>query len=167
MHETGIVRGGKRLQHRIEDCERLGLGQGAPRSHDVAHGAAADVLHDEVHDAGVRIAALIMDGDHVRIRELCRGVRLALEPVDEFGVLGERGMHHLHCDIASEAKIVGDVHRGHAAAGNKGFDAVATVERATYEGLAGIGHGCESRSRLADSRGRPSRVAASRAAFRR
>ncbi len=111
-------------------------GESRPYSaQDVAHGAAGDVLHDEVDD--VAVLALVVDGDDVRVGQPRGRLRLAHEAGHERGVLGEARVHDLERDRAVEAEVRGLVHGGHAAAREPGLDAVARVDDPAHEG---VGH---------------------------
>ena len=96
---------------------------------DLLERAALQVLHGDV-GAAVGLAAVV-DRDDVRVVEARRGLRLAPEALDELAVLGVALGHDLERDLAAEARVLGEVHRRHAADAEAPEHAVAAVERLT------------------------------------
>lgn len=117
-----------------------------------AQGAPRHVFHREEHD--VLVLTLVVDRDHVRIRELGRGAGLAAEPLDEPRVASQVRAHDLQGDLAIETLVEGDVHAAHPAVREVGAHAVATVDQPADKLVAGRRHsgslsGSTDRSRQA------------------
>ena len=87
-----------------------------------------DQLHDDVGDAVV--VAGVVGGDDVRVGEAGGGDRLVAEPGPQRRRRrrGRRGAPYR--DPACEHRVVGDPHRGHAAAGERLDEPVAAAEDA-------------------------------------
>ncbi len=132
--EPGLVRGAERGEHRLEHLEGLPRAQVALGADQVAQGAAADQLHRE-EDVAL-VGALVVDGDHVGVRQPGRRVRLPDEAGDELLVIGQRRVHHLERDGAVEAVVVGLVDDGHPAPRQTWADVVAPVQHLPHQGVA-------------------------------
>ena len=77
-----------------------------------------------------------------------RELRLGPEPPQEAGVVGERGVKHLHRDATAKADIVGHVHPAARARSDGTEQAVATSEHTTDEvGNGASGHSHEGTGR--------------------
>ena len=126
---------GERAQHRLQHVERGPRRKQPLLAHDVAQGLAGHVLHRQ-EDAAV-VLALVVDGDDVGVRERRARAGLAAEPGDEALVVGEVLAHHLQGDLAVEPLVDGQVHRRHPAVGDPTEHAVAPVEGAPDERVAG------------------------------
>ena len=111
----GLVRGAERGEHRLEHLERLPRAQAAARRGAGRAGCGRGRCSIARNTWPV-VGALVVDGDHVGVRQPGRGLRLADEPGDELLVLGQRRVHHLEGDRAVEPGVVGLVDGGHAAA---------------------------------------------------
>ena len=110
-------------------CELLG--------EQLAHGAALDVLHDDVRHLDRRAAGLgdevlaaVVDRDDRRVVERRGGLGLAAEPLVELRVPRQVGAQHLDGDGAAEAGVVADVDLGHPAAAEQLAHLVASAEQA-------------------------------------
>ena len=137
VHESGIVRCGQGLEHRVENRQGLLGGEGAVVAQHVAQGATGDVFHGEVGKPG-RLA-LVEDGDDMGVAELRGGPGLPAEARDESWVLGECGAHHLEGYRAIESGVDGLVDGRHATPGDPGHHLVAAVHEGPDEG---IGRSC-------------------------
>ena len=127
VHDPGRVRGGQPGQQRHHDGQRLARGEPATLVEQVPQGPARQILHGQVQ---VRpVAALVVDGDHVRMREPRHGLGLADEPVDEILVPRQVRVHDLERHPPVEASVHGAVHRGHAAHRNQRLHLVAAVQQ--------------------------------------
>ena len=128
------VRGGEGVEHALADAQRVADGQGSALADVPAQVAPVDVLHRQV--AGLAVDALVVHADEAGVRQARGGPGLAPEPGDEVGAgraLGEVGVHHLQRDVPVQATVDGQVHGGHAAAGDAGHDLVPTVDQAADE----------------------------------
>ena len=101
----------------------------------LAQGQAGDVLHRE-EDRAV-VLALVVDGDDVGVGQGCRGARLPAEAGDEALVVDEVRAHDLERDLAVEPLVDAEVDGGHSAVGDATEHAVAAVEGAPDERVAG------------------------------
>ena len=126
---------GERLQHRLEHVERGPGREQALLAQDVAQGLAGHVLHRQ-EDAAV-VLALVEHGHHVGVRQRRARAGLAAEAGDEALVVGEVLAHHLQRDLAVEPLVDGQVDRRHPAVGEPTEHAVAPVEGAPDERVAG------------------------------
>src|SRR4029079_8505174 len=116
------------------DAQRVTDGQRAALADVPAQVAPVDVLHRQV--AGLAVDALVVHADEAGVRQPRRRAGLAPEPGDEVGAgraLREVGVHHLQCDVTVQAPVDGQVHGGHAAAGDAGHDLVPAVDQAADE----------------------------------
>ncbi|SNQ48326.1 hypothetical protein FRACA_2390007 [Frankia canadensis] len=140
MDDPGVVGGGERLHHRLDDLDGLGDRQPAARTEMLAQRAAAHQLHHQVvHQAGGRvIGALVEDGDDAGRVQPGDGLGLAVETPDELRVVIQVGMHDLERDESVQPVVVRDVHRRHAADGKTFLRRVAAVEKPAYHR---VGHG--------------------------
>ena len=75
----------------------------------------ADVLHDDVVAAAGLVEAEVEDLDDVGVHEPCGGERLALEPRDERGVLGQVLGQQLDRHLALQPAVEGQMDGRHAA----------------------------------------------------
>ena len=147
VHDPGGVRGRQARQQRHHDGQRLTGRAPAALAEQVAQSAAGQVLHGQI---GARaVPALVVDGDHVRVREPRGRLGLADEPADEILVAGQVGVHHLERDPAVQAGVDGTVHRRHAPECNQRLHLVAAVKQPPDQGVreGGVHRGnCTSRS---------------------
>ena len=74
------------------------------------------------------VLARVVDGDDRGVVEASGGLRLAAEARLEAGVAGEVGTQDLDRDGAAKARVVADVHLGHAAAANEVADLIPARE---------------------------------------
>ncbi len=79
VHDAGRVCRRERVEHRLEDVERLARGQDAALAEHLAQRAALQVLHREEEQAVV--LALVEDGDDAGVGEPGRRAGLADEAV--------------------------------------------------------------------------------------
>ena len=91
---------------------------------------AVDVLHDD--EVRAVLGPPVEDPDDVRMRQVRGGLRLAAEPLDEAGIGRELGRQLLDGDGAIEGSVTGQVHLGHAAAGEPLVDLVAVSEDSLF-----------------------------------
>ena len=129
------VRLGERLEHRVEHVEGRPRREQALLAHDVAQGLPGHVLHRE-EDVAV-VLALVEHGDDVGVGQRRGRARLATEAGDEALVVGEVLAHHLQGDLAVEPLVDGEVDRRHPAVGDPTEHAVAPVEGAPDQRVAG------------------------------
>ncbi len=126
---------GERHEDRLEEVERRARRERALGLQHLPEGLAGHVLHRE---EGVPVVlALVEDRDDVRVRERGRRACLAPEAADEGVVVDEVRSHHLERDLALEALVEGEVDGGHPAVGEARQHAVAAVEDAPDERVAG------------------------------
>ncbi len=142
----GAVGCGQGLQHGVDDRQGLRGGQCPMGAQDIADGVPGNVLHDQVGHA--RIVALVVDRHRVGAVEAGCGARLALEPVHEPRVGGERRVHDLDGHRAVQPQVRTPVDRGHPAPGEEGLDPVAAVQDPAHQRVdrcggrgRGRGHG--------------------------
>ena len=156
VDEAGGMRGRQRLEHGIEEDERLRGGQRPVLPEDVAQGAARHVLHRQVDQPVV--LALVVHRDDVAVGQPGGRLGLPLEPRDEGLVVREVGMHDLEGDDPVEPQVERLVDRRHAAAGKQGEHPITAVDgRADERVLTRRLHPRESRlARLAVSVATPS-----------
>ena len=139
MHDSRFVRGGEAREHRLEDVHRLLTGEPAVVLEQVAQSDAGQVFHDQIGHIG--ILALVVDVDHVRVREPGGRAGLLHEPGLERVVVGEVPVHDLDGDPAFEAQVGREVHGGHATAGDPGAHLIAAVYQTADHGIGrGIAH---------------------------
>ena len=100
---------------------------------DLLEGRALDELHDEEQQLGV--VADRVDDDDVRVVELRRGARLALEAVFHAVVESQLRQHDFDGHLAVEPQVVREVHGGHATASELAADLVLA-----HRGRAQNGH---------------------------
>src|SRR5438105_15810505 len=62
-----------------------------------------------------------------------RELRLGAETAEERGVLGKRGVEHLHRDATAEARVLGDVHAAARTGTDRAVEEVATGQHAARE----------------------------------
>jgi hypothetical protein len=135
VDDPGLVRGTEGREDRLEHLEGLAGAEVAVLADQVAQRAAADQLHRE-EDVPL-VGALVVDGDDVGVGQGCRGARLPAEPGDEALVVDEVGTHDLERDLAVEPLVDAEVDRGHSAVGDATDHAIAAVEGAPDERVAG------------------------------
>ena len=99
----------------------------------VPQGSALDEFHHQEWAGG--IVPLVVDGDQSGVPQPGDGLSLALESGEELLIAGVARIHHFQRDWAVEPSIEAAVHRGHAAGGNRGLDAVPAVEQHADEGV--------------------------------
>ena len=126
MDDFLLVGVGERAAHFGEDLLDLGGRQYATRREDAGERLAPQKLHHEVNDSA-RFPDPV-NRDDVRVFELRRRARLALEPLDEFLVERERERQHLDRDFAVELLLFRLEHDRHAAAPQLFEDFVLRVE---------------------------------------
>ena len=84
------------------------------------------VLEDDVGVAA--ILAGVDHGNDVRMGELRDGAGFTAEALDLVRLVGHLAVHHLHRDPALQRAVPRQVHRGHPAAAQLGFEPVALRE---------------------------------------
>ena len=137
VHDAHAVAVLQRREHAGRDPQRLGPVQRPGLAEQVAHGAALDVLHDDVRRLHGRAAGLlddvltaVVDRDDGRMVQGRGGLGLAAEPLVELRVPGQVGAQHLDRDAAAEAGVVADVDLGHPAATEQLAHLVASAQQA-------------------------------------
>jgi hypothetical protein len=120
VHQAAGVRGVERVRYLVDDRRRpAGLEPSLVRQ----QGTHIDPVDEPHRDVKHAIAlADRMDRDHVRVLDLGRDRRLALEPGPERGVLRELGGDHLQRDGPFGAPLPGPVDDAHPAAPCDGLD---------------------------------------------
>jgi len=131
VHQSRAVRGAEGGQDRLQHVQHHPRAQRAPVPQQVAQGPAGHVLHGQEDHPVVR--ALVVDIDHIGVRQPGDGLGLADEAVGEVGVRGQPGVHRLEGDDPVEPGVHGAVDRGHAADGDALLDPVAAVEHPPEE----------------------------------
>jgi hypothetical protein len=117
-------------------------GDGAALGNPFVQVDAVDVFQRDVQIT-VNFTGFI-DGDDVFMFELCGGLRLGLEPLDQGGVFGPFFRQNLEGDDTVELGIIGQKHGPHAARANLFTDGILS------QGFAGcIASGCGRRNALA------------------
>ena len=107
----------------------------------VEHAAEAAALEQLEHHERHVVLAPVVDRHDVRVVQRRRDLRLGAEAAEEPGVVGERGVQHLHRDAAPQADVVGDVDATARAGADRREQAVAAGEDAAGEvGDAGDRH---------------------------
>ena len=135
MHQPGAVCHRETAEHRAEHGRDRVWRHRAAFAQQFAQRAALDEFH---HQEGMlAVDALVVDGDQAGILQPRDGARLALEPGQELVVAGVARIHHLQCHRPVQPDVEPAVHRGHAAGGDHGVDAVSPVQ-----------HGADERVRL-------------------
>ena len=136
MDDPAVVRVGERPGNRLADP---GDGRDVERRpcRELAERASGDELHHDERPATV--LADVVDRDDARVREPCRGGRLATEPSEESSVGGELGAQHLHRDGPVEPSVDGLEHLTHAATPEQRSDLVAGGEEHAQERWFGQG----------------------------
>ena len=107
-----------------------------------AQRATLDQLHDQ--ERVLAVEALVVDRDEAGILQSRDRAGLALEPGEELLVARVPRIHDLAGDRPVQPEVESPVHRGHAAGGDQGVDAVAPVQHDADErvrSLAGT-HAC-------------------------
>ena len=110
VHDAGGVGGGQTLAGALEHVHHLAPRACAPRQPG-PQGAPGHQLHGQEDLVGV--GADVVDGDHVRVRQLPQGLRLAQEP--PAGRLAPRIADQLERHLAIEIAIVGRIDHAHGA----------------------------------------------------
>ena len=114
VHDSGLVGVGERAADLGQHQPDLPGGQRAAGGEHGGERLTAQELHHEV-DHAPRLADAV-DRDDVRMLELGRGARFALEALDEFLVEGERKRQDLDGDVALELALAGLEDDRHASA---------------------------------------------------
>jgi hypothetical protein len=123
VHEPVRVRGIEGLSDGAEQVERpLRVERSVPLEH-TSEVRAGDVAHGDVQEVA-RLARLV-DRHDVRVLEARGQLGLAQEALAEARVLGKARREQLERHLASEARILGEVHVAHAAASHESLDPVA------------------------------------------
>ncbi len=120
------VRGGQPGEHSLGDVECLARAQRPPLGQQVPQRPARHVLHGEVQGAPVR--ALVIDGDHVRVRKPGYRPGLGDEAPDEILVVGQLRVHDLQRDRAVEPGVGAQVDGRHPAVREMGLHPVPAIE---------------------------------------
>ncbi len=129
--KPGVVGCPEALDDRVDQRQGQARRQGALVLEDVAQGVALDVLHHQVGRPAV--LALVQHAHDVRVRKPGGGLGLAAQPVEELWVAGEVGVQHLQGHIPLQPLVGGQVHGGHAAAGQPGLNQVPAVHQGANE----------------------------------
>ena len=93
------------------------------------------VLHGQVE--ALPVVALVEDRDDVLVGEPRHRLGLADEPVHEFGVARQVGVHDFKRHLPVEPGVGGEVDGGHAAVRDAGDDVVTPVEHPPREQVRG------------------------------
>jgi hypothetical protein len=100
---------------------------------------AVEKLTDDVGEpaaVGVRRSDVV-DRHDIRMVELARGARLALEPPEAIGVFGQRPRQHLDRDVALQPRVPGAIDLAHPAGADQRLDFVGSQACARGNG---VGH---------------------------
>ena len=99
----------------LQDDHRPDLGErDRPVGDHLLEGLTVDELGDDVR-LGVRLRGVVEDLEDVLVAKLRHRLRLALEPVARFLVIGEVFVQHLHGDHALQRAIDAAIDNGHPA----------------------------------------------------
>ena len=139
VHDAGGVRGREAAEHAGHDLHRRRGGEPPAVPEQLLERAPGHVLHRQVQERAV--GALVVDGDHVLLRQPRHRLGLADEPADEFLVPGQLGVHDLERHLAVQPRIGGPVDRGHPAVRDARGHRVPPIEQSPGEGIGqGIVH---------------------------
>ena len=139
VHDPGRVRRREPVEHPGHDLQRGRGGEPPAVPEQPLERAPGHELHRQVQERAV--GALVVDGDHVLLRQPRHRLGLADEPADEFLVPGQLGVHDLERHLAVQPRIGGPVDRGHPAVRDARGHRVAPVEQTPGEGIGqGIVH---------------------------
>ncbi len=125
VDQAGTVGGGQGLQDLVDDRGGRADRQRGLIVDDVAQVASRDQLHDQIHQAV--IVALVIDRDHVRVRQLRGAAGFALEATHEVEIASQVRAHDLHRDRTIQSQIVSPIDRGHSTLGNVFIHPISTV----------------------------------------
>jgi hypothetical protein len=131
VHDAGLVR---RLQRRGDlagDRQRARRRQRAVVVHHLAEGAPLQELHDEVVQAVVGLAE-VGDVHDVRVPDLVDRPGLLEEARHELGVRAHVGVQDLDGHPLADGRMDAEVHRPHAAAGQRALHPVA-ADRSPFQ----------------------------------
>src|SRR5690606_7092224 len=113
------------------DAERSGLAD------DVLQAAPAHELHRDIERAVGGLSQVVRGGD-VRVRQVARRARLALEATHEIGRSDELGLDELDGDLLVEHQVRRTVDRAHAALAEPRIEPVLAVEHFTDPWIASL-----------------------------
>jgi hypothetical protein len=107
-------------QHDLVDVQAVALVE------QLAQRLSRHVLHD--HGLVARVAGGVVDGDDGGVVDAGDGDRLAPQPLDEGGVVGQVRVEELDRHLAAEDLVGPEPHLGHAADGEAPVEAVAASQ---------------------------------------
>ena len=147
MHDPVLVREGEPARDLVRQRECLRDGQRPLPLDQLLQVLARDVLEDD--ELPTLVLAAVDDRDDVRVRETRDCLRLATEPLDVLGIVGEVLVQHLERDPPLEARVEGTEDARHAAGAEQVLDLVAirdaipnlhgpTIPRAPTRGTRGL-----------------------------
>ncbi len=132
MHDADVVRRLERARHLLDDPRRTPRRQRALALEQRGERLPIHELHGEVDEAVRRLPEVVDRGD-VRVRDLARVLRLAIEAHDGVGVVHHAGVEHLHGALPLHAHVLGEVHLPHAALSELAHDEVAVGDHEADE----------------------------------
>ncbi len=138
VHEAAAVGGVQRGRELLEQLDRSRRLDRPLLDQDLAEVGAGDVVHDE--EQHPLMLARVMDPDDVRVMQRGGDARLALEPLAELLVLGERGRQHLERVDPVQRDVRDAVDEAHAAAADQLVNAVAPDHGAALQLVASYCH---------------------------
>ena len=133
MDESLTVRVLERVSHLRSDVGGVTHGQPTALVDHAPERCSLDELHDDVGGAGV-VAGVVCRHDP-GVRELRGGDGFVTEADAQGFVDGELRQQKLDRDAARQQRVLGDPHRGHAAARELAVEAVAPSEDASGRGM--------------------------------
>lgn len=126
MEDAPLVRERDRREYLVDDLERVAKRQRAPPGEPRGEGLAGQQLEHE--ERQVAVHAHVVQRDDVRVEQLRRRARLALEQPDRVVARFHRRAQRLHRHLATEPEITRAEHHAHPAAADPLDQLVRAVE---------------------------------------
>src|SRR6185312_1514002 len=111
---------------------RLGGRECALALNDFAQRLAIDELHGEVNETVVGFTEIV-DGGDVRVLDLARVGRFAVEAGDRVGVVDHALVQHFHGAAPAHLHVLGEVHLTHPAFADAPNDVIAIGEDGSHQ----------------------------------
>ncbi len=96
------------------------------QAHQLLQRPAVDKFHHD--EVAVAVLANIVDSDHVGVRQISRGVGLALETAQKALIVGQVLVENLDRHDAAEGEVLGAIDNRHTTAADAIDEAIAAVE---------------------------------------